>query len=190
MECAVNIKVAGFVRVTLLFVASVVALSGIALARVNPSNGQAPRSAAMAGPVISSIPGIVLVGANFTVTGSGFTAGSVANFFIATGHGTINAGPLNQIAGTGTTVNFHFARYGYSGNRLLRGTGGQYRSVLRGLQRGLRPAAGFRLGRHPLDQLDRRQGFGRQQQSVTELNGSGTPLSPATLSSPVNPTAP
>ena len=107
MECAVNIKVAGFVRVTLLFVASVVALSGIALARVNPSNGQAPRSAAMAGPVISSIPGIVLVGANFTVTGSGFTAGSVANFFIATGHGTINAGPLNQIAGTGTTVSFH-----------------------------------------------------------------------------------
>ncbi len=36
-------------------------------------------------PHISSIPAIVLVGDNFTITGTGFTNGSVVNFFVATG---------------------------------------------------------------------------------------------------------
>jgi hypothetical protein len=36
-------------------------------------------------PHISAIPAIVLVGGNFNITGSGFTVGSVVNFFVATG---------------------------------------------------------------------------------------------------------
>jgi hypothetical protein len=45
-------------------------------------------------PAITSIPSVILVGSTFTITGTGFTVGSVVNFFISTATGTINKGPL------------------------------------------------------------------------------------------------
>jgi hypothetical protein len=60
-------------------------------------------TATPAGPIISSLPSVILVGANFTITGSHFTAGSVVNFFVATSGGPINAGPLKP-AGTSTST--------------------------------------------------------------------------------------
>ena len=45
-------------------------------------------------PVINRIPGVILVGGSFNVTGANFTAGSKANFFVATSGGAFNAGPL------------------------------------------------------------------------------------------------
>ena len=46
------------------------------------------------GPTITAVPGIVYVGDNFPIIGSGFTPGSVINFFVATSSGVINYGPL------------------------------------------------------------------------------------------------
>jgi len=45
-------------------------------------------------PHISSVPGTILVGSSFDITGSGFTSGSVVNFFVATANGPVNVGPL------------------------------------------------------------------------------------------------
>jgi len=45
-------------------------------------------------PQIISIPGTVDVGSSFNIVGTGFTAGSEVNFFVATSHGPVNAGPL------------------------------------------------------------------------------------------------
>jgi hypothetical protein len=45
-------------------------------------------------PVITSIPKVILVGGSFNVTGPGFTAGTVLNFFVATPSGPIKEGPL------------------------------------------------------------------------------------------------
>jgi hypothetical protein len=45
-------------------------------------------------PAITSISNPVFVGESFTINGDGFTKGSVVNFFVATGGGAINAGPL------------------------------------------------------------------------------------------------
>jgi hypothetical protein len=55
-------------------------------------------------PVISNIPAVVLVGGSFDVTGSGFTAGSVLNFFVATGSGPVNEGPLTPNLPTSPTL--------------------------------------------------------------------------------------
>ena len=55
-------------------------------------------------PTISSISNPIFVGDSFTVIGSGFTAGSVANFFVATRAAPINFGPLPQSGHTGTTL--------------------------------------------------------------------------------------
>ncbi len=55
-------------------------------------------------PSIASISSPVFVGDSFTVTGSGFTAGSVANFFVATATGPINFGPLLQSSHTTTSL--------------------------------------------------------------------------------------
>ncbi len=44
------------------------------------------------------------VGDGFTLTGSGFTVGSVLNFFVATANGSINAGPLKPSAKTGNQL--------------------------------------------------------------------------------------
>jgi hypothetical protein len=47
-----------------------------------------------AGPAITSLPPVVYVGDNFLIQGSGYTPGSVVNFFVATAGGPINFGPL------------------------------------------------------------------------------------------------
>jgi hypothetical protein len=57
-------------------------------------------------PSISSISNPVFVGDSFTVTGSGFTAGSIANFFVATAGGPVNFGPLKPSAQTPTSLTF------------------------------------------------------------------------------------
>lgn len=45
-------------------------------------------------PAISSVPAVVQLGNSFLIEGSGFTTGSIVNFFIATAAGVVNAGPL------------------------------------------------------------------------------------------------
>jgi hypothetical protein len=55
-------------------------------------------------PVITSIAGTIHVGASFVIVGTGFTPGSVANFFIATSSGPVNAGPLKPSAQTSTQL--------------------------------------------------------------------------------------
>jgi len=47
-----------------------------------------------AGPAITSLPPVVYIGDNFLIQGSGFTSGSVVNFFVATAGGPINFGAL------------------------------------------------------------------------------------------------
>lgn len=46
------------------------------------------------GPSISALPPSIDVGDNFLVQGSGFTSGSVVNFFVATSTGAQNFGPM------------------------------------------------------------------------------------------------
>jgi len=55
-------------------------------------------------PIISGIPKVVLVGGSFNVSGSGFTPGSVLNFFVATPSGPINEGPLKPNLPTSPTL--------------------------------------------------------------------------------------
>jgi IPT/TIG domain len=51
-------------------------------------------ASAATGPSISSLPGVIYVGDTFAISGSGFTPGSVINFFVASGSGPINYGPF------------------------------------------------------------------------------------------------
>ena len=100
----------GPVRAVIL-VASVMTLTGIAWAGFTPADGfnitgrkaQAYRPLALR-PTLRSVPGIVLVGASFTITGTGFTPGSLVNFFVATSSGAVNAGPLKPSARGATTL--------------------------------------------------------------------------------------
>jgi outer membrane protein assembly factor BamB len=55
-------------------------------------------------PSIGSISDPVIVGVPLTVSGSGFTAGSVANFFVATATGGVNFGPLTPSAHSATSL--------------------------------------------------------------------------------------
>jgi outer membrane protein assembly factor BamB len=55
-------------------------------------------------PSISAVSDPVIVGNSLTIIGSGFTAGSVANFFVATATGAINFGPLKPSAHSGTLL--------------------------------------------------------------------------------------
>ena len=55
-------------------------------------------------PVISTIPAVILVGDSFDVNGSGFTAGSVLNFFVATASGPVKEGPLTPNLPASTTL--------------------------------------------------------------------------------------
>jgi hypothetical protein len=55
-------------------------------------------------PVISSIPSTIEVGSSFNILGSGFTKGSVVNFFVATATGPVNKGPLTPSSHTPTTL--------------------------------------------------------------------------------------
>ncbi len=101
-------KVPASVRATILVL--VAALTGIAWAGLNQADGfrvtgrNTQRSAAGAAPHVSDIPGIILVGGSFTITGSGFTTGSVVNLFVATSSGAVNAGPLKPISHAATTL--------------------------------------------------------------------------------------
>jgi hypothetical protein len=54
--------------------------------------------------VISGVSSPILVGSNFTITGSDFTTGSKVNFFVATAAGPINAGPLTPESKLSTTT--------------------------------------------------------------------------------------
>lgn len=45
-------------------------------------------------PVITSIPGTILVGGSFVINGTGFTGGSVAILFVSTGTGPVKYGPF------------------------------------------------------------------------------------------------
>jgi hypothetical protein len=54
--------------------------------------------------VISKIPGVVLVGATFLITGSGFNTGSVVNFFVSTARGAVNTGPFTPVASSATDL--------------------------------------------------------------------------------------
>ncbi len=55
-------------------------------------------------PSIASVSNPIFVGDSFTITGTGFTAGSVANFFVATASGPVNFGPLDHSAQTSTSL--------------------------------------------------------------------------------------
>ncbi len=63
-----------------------------AIARLAAAGGRG--SSSTAGPAIASLPVVVYVGDNFLIQGSGFTSGSVVNFFVATAGGPLNFGPL------------------------------------------------------------------------------------------------
>ncbi len=61
----------------------------------SPTATPTPTPTAVPGhPFISSLPGVINVGATFKLNGSGFTPGSVVNFFVATSSGPVNVGPL------------------------------------------------------------------------------------------------
>ncbi len=64
----------------------------------SPTRIPTPTPTPIAGaPFISAVPQVVLAGAVFTIQGSGFTAGSRVNFFVATAGGAINTGPFTPV---------------------------------------------------------------------------------------------
>jgi hypothetical protein len=63
-----------------------------------------PGIAAAGVPSINSVPPAVLAGSSFKVLGSGFTPGSVVNFFVSTNNGPLNEGPLKPSAGAATSL--------------------------------------------------------------------------------------
>ena len=63
------------------------------------------RAVAAAGvPSITSVPAPVQVGGSFKVVGSGFTRGSVINFFVSTANGAVNEGPLKPSTAVATSL--------------------------------------------------------------------------------------
>jgi sugar lactone lactonase YvrE len=58
---------------------------------VSPTSTPTPISGQ---PSIAGIPAVIMAGASFTIDGSGFTAGSEVNFFVATSSGAQNTGPF------------------------------------------------------------------------------------------------
>ncbi len=52
-------------------------------------------SADLSGPSITSLPPVIDIGDVFTIGGSGFTSGSVINFFVATAAGALDFGPFD-----------------------------------------------------------------------------------------------
>ena len=71
------------------------------------SLGAAVRGQGAAGLLVTSIPSTVLVGGSFKITGSGFSSGSVVNFFVSNVKGAVNEGPLRPsrpIAPTSLTL--------------------------------------------------------------------------------------
>ena len=59
---------------------------------------------AAATPFIASVASPVLVGTRFTISGSGFSSGSMVNFFVSTSIGAINEGPLKPTAASSTLL--------------------------------------------------------------------------------------
>ena len=57
-----------------------------------------------AGPAITLVPAEIVVGESFQITGTGFTKGSVVNFFVASAAGPVNYGPLTPSEKTATTL--------------------------------------------------------------------------------------
>ena len=55
-------------------------------------------------PRITVVQNPILAGANFTIDGSGFTKGSVVNFFVSTPTGPIKEGTLTPTAASSTTT--------------------------------------------------------------------------------------
>ncbi len=55
-------------------------------------------------PRISGIPDAIAAGSSFRITGSGFTPGSVVNFFVSTSTGPLNEGPLIPGSATSTLL--------------------------------------------------------------------------------------
>src|SRR5579875_365123 len=89
--------------------ATVTPTSTSAAATPTPTVSATPQSTPTAtplsgAPVISSVPGIILVGSSFNVSGLNFSAGSVVNFFVATSDGPINAGPFVPTGQTPTLL--------------------------------------------------------------------------------------
>lgn len=71
----------------------------------SPTRTPSPTPTAVPGhPFIGSLPGVIDVGGAFKINGSGFTPGSVVNFFVATSGGPFNAGPLTPSAETPTQL--------------------------------------------------------------------------------------
>jgi hypothetical protein len=56
-------------------------------------------------PFISRISDPILVGARFSINGTGFTPGAVVNFFVSTASGPINTGPLTPVGNSSTGLN-------------------------------------------------------------------------------------
>jgi len=76
---------------------------------IAPADAQAPRPDAAApaspgGPVVDPLTSPVLAGGSFRLSGSGFTSGSVVNFFVSTAKGAANEGPLKPSAATSTAL--------------------------------------------------------------------------------------
>ena len=66
-----------------------------------PSGTPAPSATPTPGqPLIDALPGVIMTGASFAIDGSGFTHGSVVNFFVATATGPVNPGPFTPLSFT------------------------------------------------------------------------------------------
>jgi hypothetical protein len=101
-------KGSAFFRTIVFLTVSAAALACIAQAGPDGSGGSgaiglAGAASSAPAPIISNIPAIVLVGTDFPITGNGFTAGSVVNFFVATATGAFNAGPFTPAKGHSAT---------------------------------------------------------------------------------------
>ncbi len=58
-------------------------------------------------PVLNPIPAPIVIGGSLTLTGSGFTAGSVMQIFVATSSGTSSYGPYAPSSRTATSLTFN-----------------------------------------------------------------------------------
>ncbi len=105
-------------------------------------------------PFIGSLPPVILVGSTFTITGADFTAGSVANFFVATSAGPVNVGPFGAVCQNAADQT-HVQRPGhdYAGPGLRFRAGGEYgRERLPRLQPRLPSLLPARIGCHWVSQ--------------------------------------
>src|SRR5262249_6741534 len=75
-----------------------------------PADANALRPAAAASappagrPVLDPPTAPVMAGANLVLSGSGFTSGSMVNFFVSTAKGAVNEGPIKPTVATSTAL--------------------------------------------------------------------------------------